>query len=178
MRPTNLDKSRQPRRWKPLSQAQENALILLIQGKRDGEVAADPGVDVTRQTVWAWRHQDPRFAAELERRRAEVWRQPQERLRSLMSQAVENIAALVESGDYDASVELLKITGMYRGLANHIGEQDPEKVFETIIERRLSAEHLPGDLHDLIGRLDSNPEKQRRKAEIEAELMREFGEAG
>jgi hypothetical protein len=128
--------------------------------------------------VWAWRHQDPRFAAELERRRAEVWRQPQERLRSLMSQAVENIAALVESGDYDASVELLKITGMYRGLANHIGEQDPEKVFETIIERRLSAEHLPGDLHDLIGRLDSNPEKQRRKAEIEAELMREFGEAG
>jgi hypothetical protein len=48
MRPTNLDKSRQPRRWKPLSQAQENALILLIQGKRDGEAAADPGVDVTR----------------------------------------------------------------------------------------------------------------------------------
>jgi hypothetical protein len=35
-----------------------------------------------------------------------------------MSQAVENIAALVESGDYDASVALLKITGLSRGLAN------------------------------------------------------------
>ena len=72
MRQTNLDKSRQPRRWKPLTQAQENALLLLIQGKSDGEVAADPGVQVTRQTVWEWRHHDPRFAAELERLRAEV----------------------------------------------------------------------------------------------------------
>jgi hypothetical protein len=72
--------------------------------------------------------------ATLERRRDEVWRQPQERLRSLMSKAVENVAGLVESGDYDASIELLKITGMYRGLANHISEQDPEKVFNALVE--------------------------------------------
>jgi hypothetical protein len=176
MRQTNLDKTRQPRRWKPLTQAQENALLLLIQGKSDGEVAADPSVQVTRQTVWEWRHHDPRFVAELERRRAEVWRQPQERLRSLMSKAVENVAGLVESGDYDASIELLKITGMYRGLVNHIGEQDPEKVFETIVERRLAAEHIPGHLDDLLIKLDENPRKRQRQAEIEAELMREYGE--
>jgi hypothetical protein len=39
--------------------------------------------------------------AELERRRAEVWRQAQERLRSLLSKAVENLAAVGE-GDLKA----------------------------------------------------------------------------
>ncbi len=171
---TKPDNSRQPRRWKPLTQAQENALLLLIQGRNDGEVAADPGVQVTRQTVWEWRHHDPRFAAELQRRRAEVWRQPQERLRSLMSKAVENIAGLVESGDYDASVELLKITGMYRGLVNHIGEQDPDKVFEAEVEWRLEQEKIPDRFDELI-QLD-NPKKERRRAEIEAELWGTYGE--
>jgi hypothetical protein len=177
MHPTKADKSRQQRRWKPLTQAQENALLLLIQGKSDGEVAADPGVHVTRQTVWEWRHHDPRFMAELERRRAEIWRAPQERLRALISQAVENIAALVEVGDYDASVELLKITGMYRGLNNHIDEQDPERVFDTIVEQHVAAERIPGDLERLSAKLMNNPAKDQRQAEIEAELLVEFGEA-
>jgi hypothetical protein len=173
---TNADNSRQPRRWKPLTQAQENALLLLLQGKSDGEVAADPGVDVTRQTVWDWRNRDPRFAAELARRREEIWRQPQERLRSLLSKAVENIATVVESGEYDASVELLKIVGMYRGLNNTPGERDPDKVFEAEVERRLAAAHISGDLDELITKLDRNPAKRRRQEEIEAELMSEFGE--
>jgi hypothetical protein len=40
----------------------------------------------------------------------------------------------------------------------------------------LAAEIIPGDLDDLITKLDRSPEKRRRKAEIEAELMREYGE--
>jgi hypothetical protein len=173
---TNSDNSRQPRRWKPLTQAQENALLLLLQGKSDGETAADPSVDVTRQTVWDWRNRDPRFAAELARRRDEIWRHPQDRLRSLLSKAVENIASLVETGDYDASVEVLKITGMYRGLNNTPGEGDPEKVFDAIVEQRLAQEKIPGHLDDLLIKLDDNPRKAQRKAEIEAQLWAQYGE--
>jgi hypothetical protein len=166
--------SRQKPTFKPLSIEQQNAIDLLILGKSDQEVANTIGRD--RSTIWEWRTAHPVFCATLERRRGEVWRQPQERLRSLMSKAVENMAALVESGDYDASIALLKITGMYRGLANHIGEQNPQKVFDTLVEQRLAAEHIPGHLDDLLIQMDDNPRKRQRKAEIEAELMREYGE--
>jgi hypothetical protein len=90
-----------------------------------------------------------------------------------MSRAVENIALLVESGDYDASIELLKITGMYRGLANQIGEQDSKKTFDTIVEQRLAAEQIPDVL---IGNVPLNLEKKQRREEIQAGLMRDFGE--
>ena len=160
--------------FKPLSIEQQNAIDLLILGKSDKDVAEAIGRD--HSTIWEWRTAHPLFCATLERWRAEVWRQPQERLRSLMSKAVENVAGLVESGDYDASIELLKITGMYRGLVNHIGEQDPEKVFEAIVEQRLAAEHIPGHLDDLLIKLDENPRKRQRQAEIEAELRAKYGE--
>jgi hypothetical protein len=169
------DNSQQKPTFKPLSIEQQNAIDLLILGKSDQETADAVGVD--RSTIWSWKKENPLFIATLERRRAEVWRQPQERLRSLMSKAVENVAGLVEAGDYDASIELLKITGMYRGLANHIGEQDPEKVFDAIVERRLAAEKIPGHMDDLLIKLDDNPRKAQRKSEIEAELWRKYGEA-
>jgi hypothetical protein len=174
---TNSDNSGQPRRWKPLTQAQENALLLLIQGKSDGEVAADPGVQVRRQTIWEWRHEHPVFQAELERRRAEVYRQAQERLRSLLSKAVENLAGLVESGDYDASLQVLKAVGMYgNGTMNAIHGQDPERHFEAAVERRLQAEKIPEKLDSLLLQLDDNPRKRERQAEIEAELRAEYCE--
>ena len=50
--------------------------------------------------------------AELERRWAEVWRQPQERLRSLLSKAVENLAAAIKDGGLKASIEILKAVGL------------------------------------------------------------------
>jgi hypothetical protein len=165
--------SQQKPTFKPLSIEQQNAIDLLILGKSDQETADAVGVD--RSTIWSWKKENLLFMATLERRRAEVWRQPQERLRSVMSKAVENVAELVEAGDYDASIELLKITGMYRGLANHIGEQDPAKVFDAIVERRLEAEHIPGHLDDLLI-LDENPRKRQRKVEIEAELIRVYCE--
>jgi hypothetical protein len=93
--------------------------------------------------------------AEPEHRRAEVWRQPQERLRSLMSRAVEDMALLVESGDDDTSIELLKITGMYRGLANHIGE-----LVSTLFEAPLR------DVYDYRGFLEMRDGRRIGKAAI------------
>src|SRR5215813_2223269 len=111
MVPTKPHKTSQSPAYKPLSPEQENAIDLLILGKPDREVAEFAGV--TRETVWHWRHEHPVFMATLERRRAEVWREPQERLRSLLSKAVENLAAAVEEGDLKASIEVLKAVGLY-----------------------------------------------------------------
>jgi DNA-binding CsgD family transcriptional regulator len=159
-----------------LTMTEQNAIDLLITGKSDGEVGEVLGLD--RGTIWRYRHRNPIFMAELERRRAEVWRAPQERLRSLMSKAVENIAALVETGNYDASIDLLKITGMHGGLVNFIGEQDPAKLIEGIVDARIAADGIPKTEHESMSMmLDLKTGKyQQRKAEIEAELMQEFGD--
>ena len=95
-----------------------------------------------------------------------------------MSKAVENIAALVETGNYDASIDLLKITGMHGGLVNFIGEQDPAKLIAQEIDARIKAEDIPKTEHESMSMmLDLKTGKyQQRKAEIEAELIQEFGE--
>ena len=73
-------------------------------------------------------------------RRAEVWRQPQERLQSLLSKAVENLAAAVEEGDLKASIEVLKAVGMYGdGTMNAIHEQDPEKLIRQQAESQVGS---------------------------------------
>jgi hypothetical protein len=109
-RPTS-DKTPQKPTFKPLSIEQENAIDLLIAGHTDQQVADAVGKD--RTTIWGWRHEHPLFMAILAGRRAEVWRAPQEKLRALLSKAVENLAAAVEAGDLKASLEVLKAVGMY-----------------------------------------------------------------
>jgi hypothetical protein len=136
MKASNSHKSQQKPTFKPLSIEQQNAIDMLILGRGDQETAAAVGVD--RSTIWSWKKEHPLFMATLERRRAEVWRQPQERLRSLLSKAVENLAGLVESGDFDASLHVLKAVGMYgNGAMNAIHKQDPGQYFEAEVERRL-----------------------------------------
>jgi hypothetical protein len=175
MKATNSHKTRQARRFKPLSQSQENALVLLLQGASDGEVAADPGVHVERTTVWSWRHEHPLFQAELQQRRANLYGSACERLRSLVSKAVANIAGAIEEGNVPMSVELLKIIGLHgNGTMNAVHGLDPESNFTKIVERRLADEKIPGHLDDLLIKLDDNPRKAQREAEIRAELAAEY----
>jgi hypothetical protein len=162
-------------RPKALSPAQENAIELFLAGKGDTEVARILGI--ARETAWSWRREHPVFMATLQRRRAEVWGTAGERLRSLMAKAVDNIAGLVEVGDYDASVELLKITGLYRGVVNGIGEQDPEKIIKSQAEAQVRREGIPQDELETLGRLHDNPRYHRRVAEVEAELRAAYGDA-
>jgi hypothetical protein len=162
---------------KPLSVTQFNAIDALIFGKTDQETADLVGV--SRETVWGWRNEHPVFMACLQERRAEVWRVPQERLRSLMAKAVENIAGLVETGDYEASIALLKITGMYGGIVNVLSETDPEKIIRKQAEAQVQREGIPRDAtHEALVRLTENARYHERLQEIEAELMREYGEVG
>jgi hypothetical protein len=161
-------------RPKALTPAQENAIELFLAGKGDTEVARTLGI--ARETAWSWRREHPVFMATLQRRRAEVWGTAGERLRALMAKAVDNIAGLVEVGDYDASVELLKITGLYRGVVNGIGEQDPEQIIKSQAAAQVRREGIPQDELETLGHLHDNPRYHRRLAEIEAELRAAYSD--
>jgi hypothetical protein len=116
--------------------------------------------------------------AELERRRAEVWRPAQERLRSLLHKAVENIGQAVEDGDLKASIEVLKAVGMYGdGTMNAIGEQDPEKVIAAQAEAHVKAEGMSEDpVHDMLIDMTQNPAYRRRVDEVKASLAARYGD--
>jgi hypothetical protein len=175
MRPS---KSQQKPTFKPLTIEQENAIDLLITGKSDRDTAEAVGVN--RMTVWQWRHEHPVFMATLERRRAEVWRQPQERLRALLAKSVENLAAAVEDGDLKASIEVLKAVGMYgNGTMNAIHQQDPEQLIAQEAERRVRREGISEDAtHDMLLGMTKNSAYQRRLAEVMEELYQAYDEAG
>jgi hypothetical protein len=170
---TKPHKTSQSPAYKPLSPEQENAIDLLILGKPDREVAELAGV--TRETVWHWRHEHSVFMATLERRRAEVWRQPQERLRSLLSKAVENLAAAVEEGDRKASIEVLKAVGLYGdGTMNAIHEQDPEKLIRRQAEAQVDREGVPKNALLAMAESLDTAAYRTRLAEVEAELRRVY----
>jgi hypothetical protein len=161
-------------RPKPLSIEQMNAVELLIVGKADAEVAEAVGVD--RSTVWTWRTSNPLFMATLQERRAELYRSMTERLRSGLGKAVENLISAVDSGDLKASLELLKCCAVYGdGAMHHIKEMDPEKLFHEQVTKRLAQERIPDQFDHLIDPL-RNPGKERRRAEIEAELRAKYSE--
>src|SRR5687767_10473188 len=70
-----------------LTPAQLAAVDLVVTGKPDAEVAE--AVGVTRQTIWGWRHYHPEFRATLNTRRSEVFGQAADRLRALLSKALD-----------------------------------------------------------------------------------------
>lgn len=171
--PSHPSKTRpKPTNFKPLTIEQENAIDSLITGATDAETAARVGV--ARTTISDWRH-NPLFLATLEQRRAELWRAPQEKLRSLAMKAVENLAAAIESGDLKASVELLKCIGLY-GTVVPIGETDPETVLRQQVNAQLDRECPVDPMSELL--IDqTRPGWHARKQAIEAELREQYGGA-
>ena len=94
-----------------------------------------------------------------------------------MQKAIDNIGALVESGDFDAGIALLKITGMYGGVVNMLSEMNPEKIITAQAEAQVQREGIPEDATEtMLINLSKNPVYLRRLAEVTAELRAEFGE--
>ena len=86
--PAHPDKTRQSGKIHPgLSIAQEHAIDLLMQGKRDLAVAG--AIGATRQTICEWRNHNPTFSAELDRRRQVMWGSHFEQLRRLAGKAIQ-----------------------------------------------------------------------------------------
>jgi hypothetical protein len=117
--PTKPDKTRQIEEnpiAPQLSQQQENAVDLLLQGKNDGEVAE--AVGVTRQTVNTWKNHDAAFIATLNTRRKDLWEAQASRLRGLVGKAVDVLEeTLGYKGDpkvrQAAAVHILRTVGLY-----------------------------------------------------------------
>jgi hypothetical protein len=175
--PTKPDTSRQVPRWKPLSPAQEAAITLYLAGRSDAEVAA--AVGVTRQTCNEWRHQHVVFRAELEKRRADLWRSSAERLRSGITQAIENLLGAVEAGDLKASLALLKAVDLYGDSAiNPIQALDPETLIRQQAEAQVDREGVPRNTLLAMAEHLDNAAWRQRLAEVEAELRRLYVEDG
>ena len=128
-----------------LSDRQQLAMPLVVAGKADKEVADE--VKVTRETVWRWRHQ-PEFIAALNTYRKEVFGATQERLRDLVTGAVEALAeGLADENPrvrVQAAVHILKAAKLY-------GERLPP-IGPTTTEAVIAAEK-PDALDDLLASL-------------------------
>jgi hypothetical protein len=103
-----------------LTVTQRNAIDVLITGLSDQETADLVGVE--RSTVTRWRLYHPAFQAELESQRAAVWGTAKEKLRSLVSDAVELLGDLMQSPEVNYSdririaLELIKIVKLGEGI--------------------------------------------------------------
>ena len=120
---TEADKSGQ------LTDPQELALAELLAGATDEQAAKAAGV--TRQTVNTWRNHDAVFAAELNRRRSELWAGHKDRIRAMIGQALDVVTEDLQSDDAAArsktAWEVLKMAGKDMSLSPG-GPQVPEKV--------------------------------------------------
>lgn len=97
---TKPDKTRQ------FSIEQANAIEHLLQGKSDAATAK--AVNVSRQTVWAWRNEDVLFQAELNRQRSEMWTEARERLKSLANRALDVVELQLGSSEPKAALAAAK----------------------------------------------------------------------
>ena len=99
-----------------LTVMQEKAIQLLMTGLSDQAVADE--LDMARQTVNNWRHNDAVFAARFNAERQALWPMHREKLRSLVAQAVdvlaEDMAATLEPKlRQSAAIHVLKAVGLY-----------------------------------------------------------------
>jgi DNA-binding CsgD family transcriptional regulator len=152
----------------PLTPEQDAAITLLLEGRTDQEVADIINRD--RATVWRWKTRIPFFMATLEAKRQEVFGVALQRLRNLLSRAIDNIQGSIEDGDVKSSFELVKATGLWAA-APPTGETNVRILAEQICLEVLAREHIPESSFDL-SHLDKNPRYEERKREILEELGR------
>lgn len=120
-----VDKTRQ------LSIQQQNAIDLLVQGKSDRETAE--AIGVSRQTVTNWRNNNTVFIAELNKQRKAVWGAQVDRIRYLISAALDVLEEDLKDTDnkqlrQKAAIHILQAVGLYGQNLKPEGEDTPEDV--------------------------------------------------
>ena len=124
MTTTKQDKSGQ------LSPEQEQAIALILTGQTDQAIA--DAVGVTRQTVNTWRNHRPEFMAVLNQRRAVIWEGHTERLRGLVSGAIDTLGEAMQDDDPKearaAAVHILKACGLYGQSLQPLGHTNPDTI--------------------------------------------------
>lgn len=134
---------------------QLNAIDLLVQGLSDREVAENVGV--ARETVTRWRNENPYFEAELNRKRKEIWGAAEDKLRGLVSGAVDVLETELKNGNLKAAIEVLKAVGMYGTISQPDGATDPEVIILSQAKKwaknEMEKEPPSGDLlDDVLGK--------------------------
>lgn len=126
---TEADRSRQ------VTAAQELAISRLVSGGTDSEAAEAAGV--TRQTVNAWKNSCAAFQAELFARRQSVWQAQEDRLRWLLSVALDvledELEAKAETLEarkrrLQVAVHVLRASGLYGVPLAPIGTASAEEI--------------------------------------------------
>ena len=100
-----------------LTDRQRAAIEFLVMGKSPGVIAPSLGID--RRTLYNWR-QDPEFKQELERRRAQLWTQAAERLRSLVHPSLDvmeqHLADRYDRARFRAASALLRLANLAKAV--------------------------------------------------------------
>ncbi len=158
-----------------LTVVQLNAIDALASGKNDMDVAEAVGAH--RTTISRWRLYHPEFIAELNRRRLEVWSNGADRLRAMIPEALEVLAAEMANAEspnrLKAAVEVLKLatpgTAIY-------GPMDADEVVRSIVDQRRESGRgtQRNSMLDTMNGLKSYDE---HFADVEAELYAACAEA-
>jgi hypothetical protein len=75
---------------RPLTLRQLTAIDLLLAAKTDAEIVKKLKID--RRTLYNWRHKNPLFIAELNRRSHAAWNETAQRLRALVTRALDTLS--------------------------------------------------------------------------------------
>lgn len=109
-----------------LTDQQLQAIFLLVQGCSDREVVEQ--LEVARETVCRWRHDNPHFIAELNRRRKALWDGAHDKLRGLLGKTTDALEHALDQYDPKVAIELLKAIGVYGNVGAHGEPTKPEGV--------------------------------------------------
>lgn len=131
-----------PQETPALSIEQDNAVDWLVQGLSDREVSEKVGV--SRATVCDWRNHNAVFQASLNRRRADLFAEGADRLRTLVGRAVGVLGAGLDSQDerirQSAALAVLKTVGLAEGGARPTGPtSDAEIRHQKMLEDVINA---------------------------------------
>jgi len=164
----NATKSDTLLQTRTLTVVQLNAIDALASGKNDTAVAETVGAH--RTTVTRWRLYHPVFIAELNRRRSEVWANGADRLRAMIPEALEVLAAEMANAEspnrFKAAVEVLKLATPGTAVC---GPMEADEVVRSIVDqRRESGRDTQRD--SFLDSMNGLKSYDKHFAEVETEL--------
>ena len=117
----NFRPDKQPARLQKMTKkynltiTQERAIQLLMTGLTDQQVADN--LETARPTITNWRNHDSAFVARFNAERKAVWSAHQEKLRAMVSKAVNVLGSGLDSQDekirQNSAIHVLKSVGVY-----------------------------------------------------------------
>ena len=113
-----------------LTAVQGQAVFLILSGLTDQQVADQLGL--ARQTVNVWKNRDSQFMARLNLEREITWAAHREKLRSMVTKAVEVLGGGLDSQDerirQNSAVHVLKSVGLYGQDLRPYGQTEAEDI--------------------------------------------------